>query len=102
MVLTIVKGRNNSGGMIEFMAFLLGTMVASTNMGGGLGPLGQIPLRCYAAFDISEKEYKDCRRLSMTHELLSHSQWRADMSPECFNLCMPIRLTPKNAETHYI
>jgi hypothetical protein len=55
------------------MGFIFGMIVGAALSGDGspkLPPaLGSIPLRCLAAFDISEDEYRLCRMPSMAGEL---------------------------------
>lgn len=60
------------------MSFLFGLLIgmAVSSSGSTLPQLSTIPFRCFAALDISEAEYRDCRRSSLRAELYSNSNCR--------------------------
>lgn len=54
------------------MGFIFGLLIGGMVAGGGhvLPPsVAAIPFRCFAAFDVSESEYRQCRRHSLQKEL---------------------------------
>jgi hypothetical protein len=56
------------------MGFLFGLMIGASVAGGGSSPqitaaLASIPFRCIAALEVSEQDYKDCRRVGLVGEL---------------------------------
>lgn len=55
------------------MGFLFGLLIgAAASSGGSLPPsFGTIPFRCLAAFDISEADYRVCRRNSLRAEIFN-------------------------------
>ena len=56
------------------MGFIFGLLIGASVSGGGSASLppsmGTIPMRCLAAFEVSDDEYKQCRDRSLTSELL--------------------------------
>lgn len=66
------------------MGFLFGFIIGVSVAGGGVPQLGSIPLRCIAAFGASEQEYRDCRTISLSQELMpgcKHYARQADDGP---------------------
>ena len=58
------------------MGFLFGLLVGGAMMSGGssgVPSLGAIPFRCLAAFDVSETEYRTCRRPSLKLEVWTYT-----------------------------
>lgn len=51
--------------------FVFGLFIGVLATSGGSAPtnLGTIPFRCLAAFEVSEADYRDCRRESLRWEL---------------------------------
>lgn len=45
--------------------------------------IAQIPIRCIAAFEQSEKDFRDCRALAITAELVNNSRGRGDETSIC-------------------
>jgi hypothetical protein len=82
------------------MMFLFGAFVGAALMGGQTGFLTQqglssIPLRCLMV--ASEAEYRDCRRLSMQHELLVQSTVNPGNAGVCSYVWAGIRLSERAA-----
>lgn len=59
---------------------------AGTTSTAGTAPagLGQIPLRCLAAFEEGEASFRDCRRPSLRAEILAQSRVSKNGDPFCF------------------
>lgn len=73
------------------MGFLFGLLMGTAIMSGGTQTqiqmqqmLSQIPLRCFAALDISDAAYRDCRILSMRAELNNQSRSNPTDTGACY------------------
>ncbi|HLL29027.1 MAG TPA: hypothetical protein VKT73_15425 [Xanthobacteraceae bacterium] len=74
------------------MGFIFGLLLGAAVFAGGDGRpatpsiLSGIPLRCYAALDHGDNEYRDCRRATMSQELNMQSAPTAGGNTTCSDI----------------